>query len=94
MFFLNCTNGTKSHNASHILDITDNKGGLMMFVKPLVKPRIPSRRFNDFKIPSNIQIILFELNLRKEKWLIASIYNAPSQENKYFLWYLTNLLEF
>ena len=66
----------------------------MMFVKPLVKPRIPSRRFNDFKIPSNIKIILFELNLRKEKWLIASIYNASSQENKYFRWYLTNLLEF
>ena len=30
----------------------------------------------------------------KEKWLIALIYNAPSQKNKYFFWYLTNLLEF
>ena len=74
----------------HILDITDSKGGLMVFVKS----HIPSRRFNDFKIPSNIQIIPFEINLRKEKWLVASIYNAPSQKNKYFLWYLTNLLEF
>ena len=58
-----------------------------------VKSHIPSRRFNDFKIPSNIQIIPFEINLRKEKWLVASIYNAPSQKNKYFIWYLTNLLE-
>ena len=48
----------------------------------------------DFKIPSNIQIISFEINLRKEKWLVASIYNAPSQKNKYFLWYCTNLLAF
>ena len=72
------------------LDITDKKGGLIVFVKS----HIPSRRLNDFKIPSNIQIIPFEINLKKEKWLVASIYKAPSQENKYFVWYLTNLLEF
>ena len=53
-----------------------------------VKSHIPSRRLNDFKIPSNIQIIPFEINFRKEKWIVASIYKA------YFLWYMTNLLEF
>ena len=58
-----------------------------------VKSQIPSRRLNGLKIPSNIQIIPFEINLRTEKWLVASIYNAPSQKNKYFIWYLTNLLE-
>ena len=42
------------------------------------KPRIPSRRLNDFKTPSNIQIIAFEINHRKEKWLVASIYKSPS----------------
>ena len=59
-----------------------------------IRSHIPSRKLNDFKIPPDIQIIPFEINLRKEKWLVASIYKAPSQENKYFLWYLTNLLEF
>ena len=59
-----------------------------------VKPPIPWSRLNDFKIPSNIQIISFEINIIKEKWLVASIYNAASQKNKYFLWYYTNLLEF
>ena len=39
-------------------------------------------------------IYLLKINLRKEKLLVASIYNAPSQKNKYFIWYLTNLLEF
>ena len=34
------------------LDITGKKSGLMVFVKS----HIPSRRLNDFKIPSNIQI--------------------------------------
>ena len=57
-----------------MLDITDSKGSLMVFVKS----HIPSRKLNDFKIPSNIQIKPFEINLRKEKWLIASICNAPS----------------
>ena len=60
----------------------------------LVKSHIPSRRFNGLKIPSNTQIIPFEINLSKEKWLVASIYNVLSQKSKYFLWYLTNLLEF
>ena len=61
----------------------------MVFVKSL----IPSRRLNDLKVPSNIQNTPFVINLRTEKWLVASIYNAPSQKNKYFIWYLTNLLE-
>ena len=74
----------------YILNITDNKGGLMVFVNS----HIPSKRLNDLKIPSNIQIIPLEMNPRKEKWLVTSIYNTPSQKNKHFLWYLTNLLEF
>ena len=50
-----------------------------------VKSHILSRRLNDWKAPSNIRIIPFETNLRKEKCLVASIYNAPSQKNKYQL---------
>ena len=44
------------------LHITDKRGGLMVFIKS----HIPSRRLNDFKIPSNIQTIPFEINLRKK----------------------------
>ena len=40
-----------------------------------------------------MQIIPFEINHRKEKWLVASIYKASSEENKYLLWFLINLLE-
>ena len=68
------------YNQSNILDITDNNGDLMVFVKLRIHPR----RLNDFKIPSNIQIISFEINLREEKWLVASIYNAPSQNSVEF----------
>ena len=78
------------YHLSYRPNITDKIGCLMVFIRS----HIPSRKLNDFKIPPDIQIIPFEINLRKEKWLVASIYNAPSQKNKYFPWYLTNLLEF
>ena len=32
-----------------------------------VKSHIPSRSLNDFKIPSNVRIIPFEINLRNKK---------------------------
>ena len=40
-----------------------------------------------------MQIIPFEINLRK-KWSLASIYSTPSHKDKYFIWYLTHLLDF
>ena len=70
-----------NYHLPYRLDIADKKGGLMVFVKS----HIPSRKFNDFKIPSYIQVMPFEINLRKAKSLIASINNAPSQKNKYFI---------
>ena len=56
------------HHSPHWLDITDKKDGAMLFVKS----HIPSRRLNDFKVLSIIQIIPFEINLKKEKWLVTS----------------------
>ena len=57
------------YHSPYRLDITDKKGGLMVFVKP----HIPSRRLNDFKIPSNIQIVPFEVNLKSCTNLQGSI---------------------
>ena len=45
-------------------------------------------------MPIDIQIIPFEINLRKEKWLFVSIYKPPSQSNQYFLDLLSDLLDF
>ena len=67
----------------------------------IVKSHIPSRRLNDYKIPSNIQIIPLIIQIiqtiikpEKRKIVSASIYNSPSQKSKHFIWYLTNLVEF
>ena len=47
-----------------------------------------------FKLPNNIQIIPFELNLRKDRWLFVSIYKPPLQNNQYFVIILSDLLDF
>ena len=47
-----------------------------------------------FKLTNNIQIIPFELNLRKDKWLFDSIYKPPLQNDQYFVSILSNLLDF
>ena len=41
-----------------------------------------------------IQIIPFEINLRKENWLFVSIHKPPSQSNQYFLDILGDLVDF
>ena len=64
----------------------------------IVKSHIPSRRLNDYKIASNIQIIPFmsntKLNLRKEILLVHHLQCSIPEKQKYFIWYLTNLAEF
>ena len=49
------------------------------------KSHLPSRRLTYYTTPKNIQIIPFELNLRKEKWLLMCIYRPPAQNKQYFV---------
>ena len=35
-------------------------------------------------MPKDIQVILFGLNLRKEKWMLMYIYRPPAQSKQYF----------
>ena len=35
-------------------------------------------------MPKDIQVILFGLNLRKEKWMLMCIYRPPAQSKQYF----------
>ena len=55
--------------------------GLLVFTKT----HLPTRQLTKLKIPMDIQIIIFKLNLRKEKWLVVSVYKPPAQDAIYFL---------
>ena len=58
-------------------DINHRSGGLLVYIKA----SFPSKILTKFKLPLNIQMTTFEINLRKEKWLFVSIYKPPSQSN-------------
>ena len=72
------------------LDITGKCGAMLV----CTKSSMPSRVISNFKVPENIQVIPFELNLKKEKWLFVTIYKPPLQINNYFLDTLNDLLDF
>ena len=55
----------------------------------IVKSHIPSRRLNDYKIPSNIQIIPFssntKLNLRKGRLLVHHLQCSIPEKQMFYL---------
>ena len=63
------------------LDVTSNSGGLLVYVND----QIPSKEIKSVSIPSDIQEISIELNLRRCKWLMLPIYKPPSQNEVYFI---------
>ena len=46
---------------------------------------LPSRLLKNFDISSDIQVIPFELNLRRKKWMFVCIYRPLSHNKQYFL---------
>ena len=50
------------------LDITSKRGVTLIYMKS----SFPSRTMSNFKLPENIQVIAFELNFRRKKWLFVS----------------------
>ena len=72
------------------LEIISKCSGMLVYIKSL----LPSRIMSNFKLPENIQVRPFEVNLRKEEWLFVSIYKPPLQSNNYFPDTLNDLLDF
>ena len=72
------------------LDVSTSTGGLLTYVKS----NLPSRQLTSVPVPCDIQCILIEINLRKQKWLLLSIYRNPSQNLRYFLNGISSLLDY
>ena len=72
------------------MDVSSPRRELLVYIKS----SLPSKMLTKFKLPSNIRIIPFELNLRRDKWLFLSIYKPPLQNNQYFVSILNDLLDF
>ena len=72
------------------LDKSKTSGGLLVYVLQ----DIPSKLLNNFNIPKDLQIIPFEITLKKRKWLIISVYNPDKSLSTIFLDGLSRLLDF
>ena len=63
------------------LDINIKSGGHLVYVKSSV----PSQKLKCDVLLKSLEAIPFELNLRKEKWPVISIYRPPAQDSEFFL---------
>ena len=72
------------------LDKNRWSGGLLLYVKGSILDRV----LTSFSKPADTEEIVFEINLRKEKWLLVGIYKPPSLNSQYFLDTLSDLLNF
>ena len=78
------------YHSPYRLDKSPKSGGILVYVKS----SIPSRQLNFPNLPYKIQAIPFELNLRKEKWLVLSRYRPLLESLSCFLDSLTNMIDF
>ena len=72
------------------LDISDKSGGLLVYGRSYLL----SSQLAKFEIPSDIQAIPFEVNMRKEKWFFLCKYKSPSMNNQYSLDSLSNIIDY
>ena len=78
------------YSSPFCLDVSSTSGGILVFIKE----NIPSKLLTKLTIPSNLQILPIEVNLRKTKWLILPIYKPPSTTENYFLDHMNRLIEY
>ena len=71
------------------LDITDKQRGLLVYIKS----HLPFKLLSIHNTSNDIQVITFELNLRKEKWMFMCIYRPPKQNSQYFLENLSSIAD-
>ena len=70
-------------------DRNKNGGGIMIFIRD----DIPTKEIKVNFLPSDIECLFIELNIRKVKWLIVGCYHPPSQNDEYYFRNLSKALD-
>ena len=70
----------EGYHSPYRFHISSRSGGILVYVKS----SIPSRCLSCENLFNAIQVVPFEINFRKEKRLVISIYRSPSQNSEYF----------
>ena len=77
-----------SYHSPYRLDKSRKSGDILVYVKSSV----PSRRLSCENLCDSTQAVSFEINLRKEKWLVISIHRPPSQNQSHQIIESVNIL--
>ena len=80
----------EGYHTPYHLDINNKSGAILVYVKSSV----PSRCLSFEELCISIQAIPFEINLRKKKRLVISLYRPSSQNSEYFLNSLTKIIDY
>ena len=65
----------KGYSEPYRLDRNRNGGGVLIYIRE----DIPSKNLISHTLPSDIEGLFIELNLRNSKWLLFGTYHPPSQ---------------
>ena len=71
------------------LDVSGNSGGVLVYVRD----SLLSKQLNVDGTQPDIQVVPFEINVRKQKWLVLAIYKPPQQSSRYFVEQMSKLLD-
>ena len=80
----------ENYKKPYRLDKSKTSGGLLVYILQ----DIPSKLLRNFSFPEDFQALPFEITLKKQKWLIISVYNPDKNTGKLFLENLSLLLDF
>ncbi len=75
--------------APYRLDVSGNSGGVLVNVKET----LISKELDCLHNGATLQVIPFEINIRKQKWVVFAIYKPPVECKKYFVEQISLLLD-
>ena len=75
--------------APYRMDVSDKTGGLLVFVRDCLL----STEIKVDNMSPDTQVIPFELNTRKQKWLLLPVYRPPNQNKAFFVEQISKLID-
>ena len=78
--FLTALFSAGGYHKPYCLDVSEKTGGILVYINSSIR----TRQLHCKNLNLSIQAVLFEINLRKDKWLVISVYRPPSQNSEYF----------
>ena len=70
--------------------MSEQSDGILVYINS----SIPSRQLHCRNLNLSIEVVPFEINLRKDKWLVMSVYRPPSQNSEYLLYELDEMIDY